>query len=118
VWVIDTKRYKSKVAVRQPLFGRVKLIVAGRDKAKLVEGLAQQTGAVRVIVEQVAPEAPAHGAFCFVDADLPLLSRCVSADSPYWRRRAVARPLNKSGPLPTVHARRLAGQLAARFPSA
>src|SRR5215212_8396342 len=36
VWVIDTKRYKGKVAVSRPLFGKPKLTIAGRDKTKLV----------------------------------------------------------------------------------
>src|SRR3954454_24729381 len=35
VWVIDSKRYKGKVAASKPLFGKAKLTVAGRDKTKL-----------------------------------------------------------------------------------
>jgi len=32
VWVIDSKRYKGKVAVSKPLFGKAKLTIGGRDK--------------------------------------------------------------------------------------
>ena len=37
VWVIDSKRYKGKLQVAKPLFGKPTLKVAGRDQTKLVE---------------------------------------------------------------------------------
>jgi hypothetical protein len=39
VYVIDAKRYRGKVEVRSPLFGKPKLVIAGRDRTKLVAGL-------------------------------------------------------------------------------
>jgi Nuclease-related domain len=32
VYVIDAKRYKGKIEVRKPLFGKPKLMIAGRNK--------------------------------------------------------------------------------------
>jgi hypothetical protein len=46
VYVIDTKRYRGKIEVRQPLFGAAKLKIAGRDQTKLVDGLARQVAVV------------------------------------------------------------------------
>ncbi len=40
VYVIDAKRYKGKIEVRRPLFGKSKLLIASRDKTKLLDGLA------------------------------------------------------------------------------
>jgi hypothetical protein len=42
VFVIDAKRYHGKIEVREPLFGKAKLMVAGRNRTKLVEGLEKQ----------------------------------------------------------------------------
>jgi hypothetical protein len=49
VFVIDAKRYKGKSEVRKPLFGDAKLVIRGRDKTKLVDGLKRQ-------VERSAPD--------------------------------------------------------------
>ena len=54
VWVIDTKRYRGKVAVVKPLFGRAKLTIAGRDKSRLVDGLAKQVALVEAAMDEVA----------------------------------------------------------------
>lgn len=75
VWVIDSKRYRGKVTVSSPLFGQAKLTIAGRDKSKLIDGLAKQVDLVKVVLAEVAPDVPVHGALCFVDSDLPLLGK-------------------------------------------
>jgi hypothetical protein len=46
VYVIDTKRYRGKIEVLKPLFGKPKLKIAGRDQTKLVDGLANQVAVV------------------------------------------------------------------------
>jgi hypothetical protein len=45
-WAIDAKRYKGKVAISRPLFREAKLTIAGRDKTKLVAGIAHQVAIV------------------------------------------------------------------------
>ena len=42
VWVIDAKRYTGKLQIAKPLFGKPALKIGGRDKTKLVDGLAMQ----------------------------------------------------------------------------
>src|SRR5680860_1762505 len=56
VYVIDAKRYKGKIEVRKPLFGEERLLIAGRDKAKLVEGLKQQVDAVRTALDSAGSQ--------------------------------------------------------------
>ena len=66
VYVIDAKRYRGKIEVRQPLFGAPKLKIAGRDETKLVDGLAKQVAVVEATLADLAPEVPVHGCLCFV----------------------------------------------------
>lgn len=119
VWVIDSKRYKGKVAVSTPLFGTAKLTIAGRDKTKLIVGLAKQValveGAVRAATEA---DVALHGALCFVDADLPILGKRTFRGFPLLCPRPLAKRINRDGPLGTEHVLALAAELAQRFPPA
>jgi hypothetical protein len=75
IWVIDAKRYHGKVEIRRPLLGQPKLLINGRDRTKLVDGLTRQIQIVNATIAETAPDVPVHGAMAFVDADLPLLRR-------------------------------------------
>ncbi len=118
VWVIDAKRYKGKVAVPKPLFGQPKLTIAGRDKSKLVEGLAKQVALVEAAMVEIAPEAPVHGALCFVDADLPMLGKLTFKGFPLLYPKSLAKRINEAGPLPQQRVPAVATELAIRFPTA
>ena len=72
VWVIDAKRYKGKLQVAKPLFGKPTLQVAGRDKTKLVDGLAKQVELVTAAVAALGFDMPIHGCLCFVDTEMPM----------------------------------------------
>jgi Nuclease-related domain len=106
VYVIDAKRYHGKIDVRQPVFGQARLRINGRDKTKLVEGLAKQVAVVQAVLADLAPNVPVHGCFCFVapdgllaDVGLPTLRTLkISGYSLYYLRR-LAKRLNCSGPL-------------------
>lgn len=73
VWVIDTKRYagrpqlKTEGGLFQPRTER--LMVAGRDRDKLVAGVQTQVDHVR----QALSDVPVLGVLCFVSADWPLI---------------------------------------------
>ena len=58
IWVIDTKRYKGKVAVVTPLLRPAKLTIAGRDKSALADGLAEQIAAVQVAMSGTGFDVP------------------------------------------------------------
>jgi hypothetical protein len=118
VWVIDSKRYKGKVAVSKPLFGKAKLTVAGRDKTKLVEGLAKQVALVESVMRELAPGVPVRGALCFVDADLPLVGNLSFNHFPLLYPKRLAERINRDGPLAGDGVLEVAAMLAQRFPSA
>jgi hypothetical protein len=117
-WVIDSKHYKGKVAVPKPLFGKPKLTVAGRDKTKLVDGLAKQVALVQAVMPALAPGVPVRGALCFVDADLPLVGDLSFNGYPLLYPKRLAKRLNGDGSLTGERVREVAVALAQRFPSA
>lgn len=118
VWVIDTKRYRGKVAVSKPLLGRAKLTVAGRDQTKLVDGLAKQVGIVRVVVGEVAPATPVHAALCFVDAELPMLGTLQIEGSLVLGPRRLAKRVDAAGSVSAEVIATVADALSRRLPAA
>lgn len=115
VWVIDSKRYKGKVAVSKPLFGKAKLTIAGRDKTKLVEGLAKQVALVGAVIPELVP---VRGALCFVDADLPLVGNLSFNGFALVYPKRLAKRINGDGPVGFDAVRELAAALARHFPGA
>jgi len=118
VWVIDTKRYKGKLQVAKPLFGKPMLKVAGRDRSKLVDGLAKQVDLVTAAVADIGLAVPVHGCLCFVDTELPLLGTPSISGVRIFGRRGLARQLNAAGGLAPDAAAALATGLAERFEAA
>ncbi len=118
VWVIDAKRYKGRVAVSKPLFGQPKLTIAGRDKSKLVEGLAKQVALVETAMLEIAPDAPIHGALCFVDAELPMLGKLSFKGFQLLYPKSLAKRINAAGPIDRERVPAVASALAIRFPPA
>jgi hypothetical protein len=125
VYVIDTKRYRGRIEVRQPLFSSPTLRINGRDQSKLVDGLAKQVGVVRAALADVAPDVPVRGCFCFVapagllsDVGLPLLRTLKIKGYQLYYPRRLARRLNGSGPLSAARATEVHAQLARRLPPA
>ena len=70
--VLDTKRYAGKVRV-----SRGRLLVDGRDRTKLVEGVNRQVEAVRGLLEARGfGQVDVVGGICWVESDgLPLIRR-------------------------------------------
>lgn len=46
VWIIDTKDSAGKVEIDSPWFRTLRLLIRGRDRTRLVDGLERQIGAV------------------------------------------------------------------------
>jgi hypothetical protein len=118
VWVIDTKRYKGKVQVTKPLFGKPMLRIAGRDKTKLVDGLARQVELVTAALADLDTDVQIHGCFCFVDSELPLFGAPSINGFVIFGRKGLAKQLNATGAVRADRAAALAGALAERFPIA
>ncbi|HEX4628894.1 MAG TPA: nuclease-related domain-containing protein [Gemmatimonadales bacterium] len=125
VHVIDTKRYKGRIRVVKPLFGRPKLLIDGRDRTRLLDGLAKQVSAVSATVADLDGDVPVTGCLCFVapegllaDVGLPLWRTFeINGHSLYYARR-LAKRLNRAGPVSAERAAVLEHELAARFPPA
>lgn len=125
VFVIDCKRYRGRVSVRHPLIGKPKLIVAGRDRTKLIDGLDRQVAAVRASLDDLAADVPVRGCLCFVppeglmaDSGLPVIRTLrIGGHTLYYPRRLVKR-LNRPGPLSYEYAIELQRELSRRLPPA
>jgi hypothetical protein len=125
VYVIDAKRYRGRIKVVKPLFGAHKLVIAGRDQTRLLDGLAKQVAAVQAALGDLAHDVPVHGCLCFmnpkgllVESGLPTLRTLEINGYPLYHPRALARRLSDRGPLAAETARRLQAELARRFPPA
>jgi len=82
VYVIDAKRYPGSIVRVRRSGGLVspvqeQLMIAGRDRSKLLAGCAKQVDAVNAALAGFAGARDVAVApmLCFIDADLPLLSR-------------------------------------------
>ena len=118
VWVIDAKRYTGKLQVAKPLFGKPTLKVAGRDKTKLVDGLAKQVELVTAAVAAIGFDVPVHGCLCFVDTELPIFGTPSISGFDIVGRKGLAKRLNAAGPVTADGGAMLCAALAERFPSA
>ena len=103
VWVIDSKRYKGKLQVAKPLFGKPTLKVAGRDHTKLVDGLVKQVDLVTAAVADIGLDVSVRGCFCFVDTELPLFGApTINGLSIFGRRGLGSSSTCRVGSLPTA----------------
>jgi hypothetical protein len=125
VLVIDAKRYKGRIEVRKPFFGDQKLVIAGRDRTKLVDGLRRQVDAVRAGLDVIEADVPVAGCFCFVNPDgqtggsgIPLLRTLEVGGFPLFYPRRLSRHLNRDGPIGRDQIAVLAEALAELFPAA
>jgi len=125
VFVIDAKRYKGKIEVRKPFLGDPGLFIAGRNKAKLVEGLIRQRDAVRAALDETIPEMPVHACFCFLNpagqaggSGLPLIGTLNINGLPLFSPRKLSKRLNAPGALSDDSRHDVAVLLATALPAA
>ena len=119
VFVIDAKAIKGKVRVQRPLFGKPKLCVSGRDRTKLIDGLDRQVSAVRnALTTSDHSDVSVQGVLCFTTADLPFFGTSKMRGHLLLHRKALAKRINKQGPLQPRTIDALAHTLAAALPPA
>jgi hypothetical protein len=116
--VIDAKRYRGKVAVSKPLFGDAKLTVAGRNRSRLADGLGRQVHAVEAAMSELTVALPVHGAFCFVDAELPALGTLTFRGYPLLTPRRLAGRIKARGRAEPELVHAVAVHLSTRLPAA
>jgi len=118
VYVVDAKDHKGRVSISTPLFGKAKLMIDGRDRTKLIDGLDRQVAAVRDALVSPAHPPPVHGVLCFTKADLSLLGTTRMRSHLLSTRKGLAKRLNAGGPLSSPALYEIARTLAAAFPPA
>lgn len=124
VWVIDAKHYaNTKVRVRRSggllTETREQLIVAGRDRTKLVDSSIKQREAVgAALVAAGEEEVPVASLLCFVNADLPLLGTMHVKGVGIRGPRATGKQLRQPGPLGGVRRAELYRLLRLALPPA
>lgn len=120
VWVIDAKRYTGKVEQRDVggwFRTDLRLYVGGRDRTKVVQGMAWQTEAVTAALGLEA--VPVRAALSFVGADWPILFAKPHRIDGVWISwpRKLADLIASEGPLAPDDVDRVARLLAANLPS-
>lgn len=115
VYVVDAKDLDGRVAVSRSLFGRERLLVDGRNRTELVEGVERQVAAVS---SALLPEVRVHGVLCFTRADLPMFGTPRMRSVLVLYRRALAKRLNGSGDLGPSEIDSIERTLAVAFPPA
>jgi Nuclease-related domain len=123
VFVIDTKRYRGRIRVRSTLFSGQRLIIAGRDKTKLVEGLQRQVELIReILADGGLGDVAVHGCLGFVrpdgllgDVGLPMLRVLQIDGCPLYDSRRLCKRLAAQGPLTSEVAEALHGLLQSRL---
>ena len=119
VFVIDAKAYTGRIQVERRgglLRSRTAhLMVGGRDKTSLVDGVLAQAEVVRAALTAAVPVLPV---LCFVDGDWPPMARLEVRGVPIlWPRRA-AKLCRGEGPLGAADVEAVADQLARSLPPA
>ncbi|WOQ17838.1 nuclease-related domain-containing protein [Raineyella sp. W15-4] len=122
VFVVDAKRYQGKRPELRVEGGLLRprvenLMVGGRDRTTLVDGVLKQQGLVRAAVPD--DDAPVRGVLCFVDGDWPLIGGAFTIRDVdvVWPKK-LAGMLGASGPLDPPRIQSLQRRLASAFPSA
>jgi hypothetical protein len=119
VYVIDAKAITGRVRVQHPWLSEPKLLVDGRDRTKLIDGLDRQLHAVGAVLASADHSAiPVHGVLCFTQANLPLIGTRHIRGHQLLYRKALANRLNTDGPITPSTLTQLARALAAALPTA
>lgn len=125
VYVIDAKNYTGRATldVKGGIFTpRVeRLLVGGRDRTKLVDGVRRQVDKVRDRLTEigVGQEVPIHGMLCFIEGDWPLIggSFFIGGFEVLWPKK-VRKIITAAGPLEDEQLQAVHRGLAAGFPPA
>lgn len=118
VYVVDAKDHKGRVSISTPLFGEARLMIDGRDRTKVIDGLDRQVAAVRDALATSAHPPPVHGVLCFTKADLPILGTTKMRSHLLLTRKGLAKRLNADGSLSSPAIGEMSRTLAAAFPPA
>jgi hypothetical protein len=116
VYVIDVKANEGNVSVVKSLLTRERLLIAGRNRTKLIDGLERQISATRHALGATGySNIPVLGVLCFTKAMFPPLGTLNIRQHRLLHSRALARKLNRKGPLTPMTIDVVARALAEAF---
>jgi len=119
VYVIDAKQYSGKVRTEDLGFRGVRLMIAERDRTKLLEGLARQLAVVRHALDSHDhADVPLHGVLCFTTGDLPRFKALEIQKHLLLTRRGLGKRLDRDGCLESPVIEQVAHALAVALPPA
>lgn len=122
VFVIDAKKYQGRPQLRVEggIFTprQERLVVSGRDRSRLVDGVLEQREKVRAALDH-GQEPPTRAVLCFVGADWPLIGGDFQTRSVHvlWPRKLISL-LAGPGPLNENDIEQTQRRLASAFPTA
>jgi hypothetical protein len=106
---------QREVAFRS--FRGVRLVIDGRDRSKLLEGLARQVAAVREALNARGyGDVSVQGALCFAAGDLPRFKTLKVGEYLVVDRRRLGKQLDAAGPLAAPAIEAIEGALAVALP--
>jgi hypothetical protein len=119
VFVIDAKQYSGKVRVADLGFRGVKLMIAERDRTKLIDALERQMSVVGdALAAHGHGDVPVRGVLCFTTGELPRFKTLEIRRQLLLTRRGLGRRLDADGPLTSFSIEEVAQALAAALPRA
>jgi hypothetical protein len=103
IFVIDAKRYSGRIELqrRGGLFSArtEHLVVAGRDRTKLIDAVERQVHVVRAALDPADEDVPVTGVLCFVDGHWPLFGSIKLREVPVVPPHVLAKVCAARGPL-------------------
>lgn len=124
VWVIDAKLYSGKVerrTVGSIWRSEIKVFVGGRDRTKLVYGMASQVEATRAAIapDPLASDVAVTPTVCFVASEWGLFAKPFELNGVIvtWPQKLAER-IAVPGPLTATAVARLANRIAVALPPA
>jgi Nuclease-related domain len=117
VYVIDAKQYSGKVWGEDRGFRGARLMVNGRDRSKLLEGLGRQLAVVREALEASGHrDVLVQGVLCFTTGNLPRFKALRIGEYLVVDRRRLGKRLDADGPLAPAAIGVIGHALAAALP--
>jgi hypothetical protein len=118
VWVTHSRVPSGRVETRQPMFGRTKLTIGGRERMDLLATLeAQRTEIARALALD-HPTVDVRSALCFADTEPPLQRLLYLGSYLFFGTESLAVHLGSDGPLEPATVQAVAETLEAAFPPA
>lgn len=118
IWVIDTSSHTGRVEVDGGRANEPRLVIGGRDRTILIDGLDRRVAVVRAAAGDAGIELPVTGALCLTRAALPGFRALRIRGYPLLNPRALAKRLDARPPRGQEYVGDCASELARRFPPA